>query len=84
MTSLAAGNPESVGNEGSNKDGIEIGYTPPCSPGDAVHEYTIRVYALSASPEALGSVDNISVGWAEFVAAVESLSLGMTEFSLTN
>ncbi|SVE10039.1 uncharacterized protein METZ01_LOCUS462893, partial [marine metagenome] len=39
---LDEGNPESVGDEGSNKDGVEIGYTAPCSPGDAVHEYTIR------------------------------------------
>ena len=84
INSLDAGNLESIGNEGSNKDGVAIGYTPPCSPGDAVHEYTIRVYALSAAPEALGSSDNVSVGWAEFVAAVEPLSLGMTEFSFTN
>lgn len=83
VTTLEAGNTASVGSEGSNKDGVEIGYTPPCSPGDAVHEYTIRVYALSAAPQDLGLDDNISVGWAEFVAAVEPLSLGMAEISFT-
>lgn len=84
VTSLVSGNPESIGDEGSNKDGAEIGYTPPCSPGDAVHDYTIRIYALSASPEDLGSGDNLSVGWDEFIAAVESLSMGMAEISFTN
>ena len=81
VTALEAGNADGVGNEGSNKDGVEIGYTPPCSPGDAVHEYTIRVYALSAAPEDLGPDDNLSVGWTEFVDAVEPLSLGMAEIS---
>ena len=70
-----------MGNEGSNQDGVGIGYTPPCSPGDAVHDYTIRVYALSAAPEALGSDDHLSVGWTELVNAVEPLSLGMAEIS---
>lgn len=84
VAALESGNPESIGDEGSNKDGVEVGYTPPCSPGDAVHEYTIRVYALSAAPEALGTGDNLSVGWEEFVAAVEPLSLGMAELSFSN
>ena len=82
VTTLEAGNADGVGNEGSNKDGVEIGYTPPCSPGDAVHDYIIRVYALSAAPEALGSDDNLSVGWTELVNAVEPLSLGMAEISV--
>ena len=83
VTSLESGNPLSVGNEGSNKDGVGTGYTPPCSPGDAVHHYTIRVYALSESLEALGSSDNLDVGWTEFIAAVEAISLGYAEVSFT-
>ena len=38
---------------GSNKDGTAISYTSPCSPDAATHEYTITIYALSATPASL-------------------------------
>ena len=81
---LSEGNTSSIGDEGSNKDGAAIGYTPPCSPGDAVHEYTIRVYALGEAPEELGDADNLSVGWAEFEAAVVPKSLASDDISFVN
>lgn len=84
VSSLSRGNAESVGTEGSDKDGVGTGYTPPCSPsGSGAHEYHIRVYALSGTPSALGSVDTVDVGYDEFISAVTPLSLATGELSFT-
>ena len=79
--SLPRGNPESLGNEGGDKDKRYIGYTPPCSPGNASHKYTITVYALDTDTISLGSEDNIDVDWAALTGSIkdhvlESAALG--------
>jgi phosphatidylethanolamine-binding protein (PEBP) family uncharacterized protein len=85
VTQLAQGNPESIGVEGSNKDGVGTGYTPPCSPaGSGTHTYTLRVHALSGSPTALGSSDSVAVTYDAFMAGIEPLVLGTGQLSFTN
>jgi phosphatidylethanolamine-binding protein (PEBP) family uncharacterized protein len=85
VTSLARGNPESVGTEGSNKDARGTGYTPPCPPTQSgSYTYHIRVYALSEAPVVLGSSDRVQIGYEEFLAAIEPLSLATGELSFTD
>ncbi|WP_386684114.1 YbhB/YbcL family Raf kinase inhibitor-like protein [Loktanella sp. R86503] len=69
---VARGNPESLGVEGSDKDVRATGYTPPCSPsGAGTHEYTIWVYALDAPLTDLPDQDDISIVWADVMAALK-------------
>ena len=81
--SLSAGNTESVGTEGSNKDGVETGYTSPCSPAGSVKSYTIRIYALSGEPALSGS-DDVSVNYTAFTAAMTDITLGYADLTFTN
>lgn len=81
---LSQGNLEGVGIQGSNKDGVEVGYTPPCSPSqDQVHVYTISVYALSGSPDGLPSSDDVSVDYEQLTTAIEDLILDSAQLSFT-
>ena len=85
-TALAEGNPSGVGTEGSDKDGSqtpELGYTPPCSPADSTgaHWYTMKVFALSGNPTSLGTQDDDSVGYTEFMAGISGLVLDEADFS---
>ncbi len=50
---LPRGNLSSIGHEGADKDQHRVGYTPPCSPGNQQHEYTITLHALSTPPQTL-------------------------------
>lgn len=82
-TSIASGNPTSIGTEGSDKDGRTTGFTPPCSPSGGVHTYTVVVYALSSESAGLGSVDSASVKHANFAAAVGRLMIAQAAISFT-
>lgn len=81
---LPRGNPASVGDEGSDKDGRHTGYTPPCSPPGAQHEYTITVYALSSPPGALPDNDDIGVDWMVMMAALDGRIITSSSLSFFN
>jgi phosphatidylethanolamine-binding protein (PEBP) family uncharacterized protein len=70
-TELPRGNPASLGDEGADKDERFTGYTPPCSPAGARHEYKITAFALSASPESLPAQDSLSVDWTVMMNAIQ-------------
>ena len=77
---LEAGNPDSLGQEGSDKDGVSTGYTPPCSPSaDETHTYVLTLHALSGDPglpdEDDGSIDYEALTAAIAGATVEAASL---------
>lgn len=84
VTGLPHGNPASIGDEGSDKDGTRIGYTPPCSPPGAAHSYTIAVYALSEAPTLLGKGDNPKATYATFMHAIDGKVLDAGSFSFVN
>lgn len=60
---------------GSNKDGNAISYTSPCSPSAATHEYTITIYALSATPGSLPTESSISVDYGTLIDAIETVDI---------
>jgi Raf kinase inhibitor-like YbhB/YbcL family protein len=82
-TDLPAGNPNSVGHEGADKDRNITGYTPPCSPPGARHEYMITVFALDAVPE-LPKQDDISINWAEMSDAIDEHIIASSSISFWN
>lgn len=82
--SLPRGNPESIGNEGGEKDKRYIGYTPPCSPGNVTHEYTITVYALNSETIALGDQDDIDVDWVALTGAIKGKVIASSSLTFLN
>lgn len=68
---LPRGNPASIGDEGADKDGRRTGYTPPCSPPGATHEYTITLYALKRPLDTLPMRDDANVDWSRMTKAME-------------
>ncbi|MGJ8624969.1 MAG: YbhB/YbcL family Raf kinase inhibitor-like protein [Yoonia sp.] len=82
--SLPRGNPGSLGDEGADKDERRTGYTPPCSPPGATHEYTVTVYALSSAPDALPAGDSVEVDWSAMSGALEGLAIGSASISFSN
>jgi len=85
-TSIARGNPTSIGDEGADKDARRTGYTPPCSPPGPPppHRYTITVYALSAPLTGLPDHDDGDVDWTQMTKAMRGLVLGSSSFTFTN
>lgn len=83
-TSFPRGNPESIGNEGGDKDKRYVGYTPPCSPGNVAHEYTITVYAVDVEKISLGDEDDIDVDWAALTGAIEGNVLAKSSLTFVN
>lgn len=81
---LSRGNVESIGDEGADKDQRGLGYTPPCSPGDVSHEYTITLFALDSALTSLGSGDNEMVVWSNLTEAMQGKIIETSEFSFTN
>lgn len=81
---LPRGNPESLGDEGLDKDGRRTGYTPPCSPPGSRHEYTITLYALDTPPEELPSGDSMAVDWAKMTQAIDGRVIGSASLSFWN
>ncbi|MBU2935616.1 MULTISPECIES: YbhB/YbcL family Raf kinase inhibitor-like protein [Pacificibacter] len=83
-TDLPRGNPASLGDEGADKDGRFTGYTPPCSPAGARHEYKITAYALSTPPETLPASDSLSVDWTVMTQAIQDDVIASSSFSFWN
>ncbi|SEO04080.1 phospholipid-binding protein, PBP family [Pseudorhodobacter antarcticus] len=90
-TAMPRGNPASVGDEGSDKDGNATGYTPPCSPkpwfsfsSKPEHEYFIELFALSAPLETLPSHDDLSVNWAALTTAMAGKVIASSRLSFWN
>lgn len=83
-SAIARGNPASLGNEGSDKDHRATGYTPPCSPGGATHEYTITLYALNAPVEGLPAQDDLDVDWATLTKALDGKVIGASSLTFQN
>ncbi|MCP4124831.1 MAG: hypothetical protein GY751_24075 [Bacteroidetes bacterium] len=67
---------------GSNKDGTAISYTSPCSPSAGSHEYTITIYALSATPSSLPTSSSLSVNYDVLIDAISTVTI-VDETSLT-
>lgn len=82
--SIERDNPLSIGDEGSDKDARQTGYTAPCSPPGAVHEYTITVYALNAPLSSLPEIDDISVDWETLISAMDGQVIESSQISFTN
>ncbi len=81
---LERGNPASIGDEGSDKDQQATGYTPPCSPGGDVHEYTITAYALDAPLSSLPANDDISVDWTALTEALDGKVIAASDINFGN
>ena len=84
-TGIERGNPEGLGYEGSDKDMRSTGYTPPCSPeGTGTHTYTITVYAVDNSLDALPENDDPTIVWDDVMAALNSHVLNAASISFTD
>lgn len=81
---LSRGNPLSIGDEGSDKDGSGTGYTPPCSPPGNLHEYTITIYALSAQLDTLPLQDNPNIDWSAMTEAMDGKIIASSNISFSN
>ena len=60
---------------GANKDGTAISYTSPCSRGKGKHEYTIAIYALSATPSSLPKKHSLNVDYNVFMNALATVKI---------
>lgn len=81
---LVLGNPASIGDEGSDKDGRRTGYTPPCSPPGSQHEYTITLFALSSPLDTLPTQDNIATDWLAITNAMDGKIIASSYFTFLN
>lgn len=81
---LPPGNPDSIGDEGADKDERGVGYTPPCSPGTATHAYTITLHALDATPDALGDKDDSAADWSTVMDAIEGHVIASSALTFVN
>ncbi|WP_299785052.1 YbhB/YbcL family Raf kinase inhibitor-like protein [uncultured Tateyamaria sp.] len=84
VTVIERGNPTSIGDEGADKDRTHTGYTPPCSPGDRQHEYTITIYALNAPMDDLPGYDDRQVDWQMLTGAMEGKVISSAQLSFLN
>lgn len=60
---------------GVNKDGVTVSYTSPCSPSPGSHEYTITLYALSATPPSLPAESSPEVNYDVLKSAIETVTV---------
>jgi phosphatidylethanolamine-binding protein (PEBP) family uncharacterized protein len=60
---------------GPNKDGTAISYTSPCSHSTGTHEYTITLYALSATPASLPQNSSLSVTYEKMIEAIGTVTV---------
>ena len=60
---------------GSDKDGVAISYTSPCSPSSGSHEYEITVYALSETPSSLPSESTLAVDYSTLTTALSTVDV---------
>lgn len=84
ITGLERGNSSLIGNEGSDKDGRQTGYTSPCSPSEQQHEYVITVYALNATLESLPITDSLSVDWSTIMDAMQGKIIDSSQIKFIN
>ena len=83
-TALPRGNPDSIGDEGADKDRRSTGYTPPCSPPGPRHEYTITLYALDSPLDLLPAGDDLSADWTTVLEAVTGKVIAASSLSFWN
>ena len=81
---LPRGNPASIGDEGGDKDQRRTGYTPPCSPPGAQHEYVITLYALSSALDDLPAHDDLQVDWSSMTRAMEGKIIASSSIAFLN
>ena len=60
---------------GPNKDLRAISYSSPCSAGAGTHQYTVTIYALSATPASLPTQSSLSVTHQVLTAALSTVTI---------
>ena len=60
---------------GPNKDLKNISYSSPCSAGSGTHQYTITLYALSATPASLPTQSSLSVTYPVLTSAIATVTV---------
>ena len=60
---------------GPNKDLRAISYSSPCSAGAGTHQYTVTIYALSATPASLPTQSSLSVTTPVLMSALASVTI---------
>ncbi len=60
---------------GPNKDLNTISYTSPCSAGAGTHQYTITIYALSATHASLPKQNSMNVTYSTLVNALSTVTI---------
>ena len=80
VTSLAK-NTSGIGTLGNNSVNGRTEYSPPCSKGPGLKNYTYTVYALSAQPKL--SVPAAQVNRAALLEAIKSITLASAELNVT-
>jgi len=63
---------------GSDKDGVAISYTSPCSPSSGSHEYTLMIYALSETPSSLPTASSLDVTYDVLMDAIDTVTIVAT------
>jgi phosphatidylethanolamine-binding protein (PEBP) family uncharacterized protein len=83
-TDIPVAIPRHLGVEGADKDGRRTGYTPPCSPPGARHEYTITLYALNSPLIDLPSSNDRQVDWLAITVAMDGMIMASSAISFLN
>ena len=52
-----------------------ISYSSPCSAGSGTHQYTITLYALSATPASLPTQSSLSVTYPVLTSAISTVTV---------
>lgn len=60
---------------GPNKDLRDISYSSPCSAGSGTHQYTVTIYALSATPSSLPTQSSMSVTNQVLTSAISTVTV---------
>ena len=60
---------------GPNKDLKSISYSSPCSAGSGTHQYTVTIYALSATPSSLPTQSSLSVTYPVLTNALSTVTV---------
>ena len=60
---------------GPNKDLKSISYSSPCSAGAGTHQYTVTIYALSATPASLPTQSSLSVTYPVLTSALATVTV---------
>ena len=60
---------------GPNKDLRNISYSSPCSAGSGTHQYTVTIYALSATPASLPTQSSLSVTYPVLTSALATVTV---------